>query len=62
MAEFRSEHTPDEDEIDDSILHPSPEETGLWSIDDAGFLKELDRRWADESPTIPWSEIRKEPF
>jgi hypothetical protein len=62
MTEFHSEGMPDEDDIDDSIPHPSPDEVGLWSIHDPGFLEELDRRSADDSPGIPWSELRRESF
>jgi putative addiction module component (TIGR02574 family) len=28
------------------------------SADDSDFLAELDRRFNDSSPTIPWAEIR----
>jgi hypothetical protein len=31
---------------------------GIMSIDDPEFIAELDRRFNDGSPTIPWSEIR----
>jgi hypothetical protein len=31
---------------------------GIMSEDDPGFLAELERRFNDDSPTIPWSEIR----
>ena len=30
----------------------------IMSIDDPEFIAELDRRFNDGSPTIPWSEIR----
>lgn len=33
----------------------SPE---IMSADDPDFLAELERRFNDDSPTIPWSEIR----
>jgi hypothetical protein len=62
MTEFDPEHIWDEEEIDDTIPHPSPDELGLLSIDDPGFIAELDRRAADNSPGIPWSEIRREPL
>jgi putative addiction module component (TIGR02574 family) len=31
---------------------------GIVSTDDPNFVAELDRRFNDGSPTIPWSEIR----
>jgi hypothetical protein len=31
---------------------------GILSEDDPDFIAELDRRFNDGSPTIPWSEIR----
>jgi hypothetical protein len=31
---------------------------GIMSTDDPEFLAELERRFTDGSPTIPWSEIR----
>jgi hypothetical protein len=31
---------------------------GITSADDPEFIAELDRRFNDGSPTIPWSEIR----
>jgi putative addiction module component (TIGR02574 family) len=30
----------------------------IMSIDEPEFIAELDRRFNDGSPTIPWSEIR----
>jgi hypothetical protein len=30
----------------------------ILSIDDPDFIDEMDRRFNDGSPTIPWSEIR----
>ena len=60
MDELHSEDMPEEDDIDDTIPHPSPDEIGLWSIHDPGFLEELERRFADGSPGVPWSEIRRE--
>ena len=59
MTEIRYE-MPDEDDIDDTIPHPSPDELGLLSLDDPDLIQELDRRWADDSSTIPWSELRRE--
>jgi putative addiction module component (TIGR02574 family) len=31
---------------------------GIMSTDDPEFAAELERRFNDSSPTIPWSEIR----
>jgi hypothetical protein len=31
---------------------------GIMSTDDPAFIAELNRRFNDGSPTIPWSEIR----
>jgi|tagenome__1003787_1003787.scaffolds.fasta_scaffold20351660_2 hypothetical protein len=31
---------------------------GIMSEDDPGFIEELERRFNDASPTVPWSEIR----
>jgi putative addiction module component (TIGR02574 family) len=31
----------------------------IMSIDDPEFIAELDRRFNDGSPTIPWSEVRE---
>ena len=31
---------------------------GIMSSDDPEFIAELDRRFNDGSPTIPWSDIR----
>ena len=31
---------------------------GITSNDDPDFIEELDRRFNDGTPTIPWSEIR----
>lgn len=31
---------------------------GIMSIDDPNLIEELDRRFNDGSPTVPWSEIR----
>jgi len=31
-----------------------------WSIDDPGFLDELERRSADGSPGIPWEQVKAE--
>ena len=30
----------------------------VMSVEDPDFLMELDRRFNDGSPTVPWSEIR----
>lgn len=61
MAKFEPNWIPDDD-VDWSIPHPSPDEIGLWSVDDPGFIEELDRRAADDEPGIPWTMIRDELF
>lgn len=33
---------------------------GIMSIDDPDLMAELDRRAADDSGSIPWSELQKE--
>ena len=38
------------------LLDASPPD--VMSTDDPEFIAELDRRFNDDSPTIPWSEIR----
>jgi hypothetical protein len=64
MAEFSLDGMNDDEneEIGDTIPHRSPNEIGFWCIDDPGFIEELDRRFADDSESIPWSEIRKAPI
>jgi hypothetical protein len=49
-----------DDDIDNSIDHPSPDDLGLLCFDDPNLLEELDRRMIDGSPGIPWPEIRDE--
>ena len=53
MTEFDPESIPEDEEVDDTIPHPSPAEIGLLSIHDPDFIEELDRRAADGSPGIP---------
>jgi hypothetical protein len=62
MAESESkvEFNDEFDDVDDSIEHPSPDELGLLCFDDPDFLEQLERRFQDNSPTIPWSELRSE--
>jgi hypothetical protein len=50
----------DDDDLDDTIDHPSPDELNLFCIDDPKLIEELDRRMADESPGVPWTKIREE--
>jgi hypothetical protein len=33
---------------------------GIMSIDDPGLIAELDRRSADDSGAIPWSDLKNE--
>ena len=43
-------------ELATRLLDTVPDE--LLSVEDPDFIVELDRRFNDGSPTIPWSEIR----
>jgi hypothetical protein len=61
MGGFDPDAISQDQDIDESIPHPSPDEIGIMSIYDPNFLEELDRRAADGSPTIPWSELEDEP-
>jgi len=58
MNDFDPNSTPEDDEIDASISHPSPDELGVLSIHDPDFIEQLNRRAADDSGKIPWSVLR----
>ena len=49
---------PDKERLDlaSRLLDTVPPD--ILSIDDPDFIAELDRRFNDGAPTIPWSEIR----
>jgi len=49
---------PDNERLDLAarLLDTVPPDT--LSVDDPDFIAEMDRRFNDGSPTIPWSEIR----
>jgi hypothetical protein len=51
-------HLPDSErlELATRLLDTVPPD--LMSVDDPEFIAELNRRFEDGSPTIPWSEIR----
>lgn len=40
------------------LLETLPEDLPGWSLDDPGFLNELDRRAQDGTASIPWPEVR----
>jgi hypothetical protein len=42
------------------LLDTLPPEPDLLSLDDPNLIEELDRRVADDSGAIPWSELKKE--
>ena len=42
------------------LLDTLPPEPDLLSLDDPNLIEELDRRAADDSGAIPWSELKKE--
>ncbi len=42
------------------ILETMPAEDSCLSLDDATLAEELDRRFADRTDSIPWSELKAE--
>jgi hypothetical protein len=42
------------------LLDTVPAELNLLSLDDPNLAEELDRRAADDSGSIPWSELKNE--
>jgi hypothetical protein len=42
------------------LLDTVPPELNLLSLDDPNLIEELDRRAADDSGAIPWSELKNE--
>ncbi len=62
MEELHFEEVPDDVDIDETIQHPAPDELNLLCLDDPDLIQKLDERWADGSPTMPWSELRREKF
>jgi len=42
------------------LLDSVPPELGLLSLDDPNLIEELDRRAADDSGAMPWSELKNE--
>jgi hypothetical protein len=40
------------------LLETIPPESESPAIDSPEFIKEMERRFHDGSPTVPWSEIR----
>jgi hypothetical protein len=49
---------PESDRLDLAIQLLDTVPPGALSADDPNLIAELDRRFNDGSPTIPWSEIR----
>jgi putative addiction module component (TIGR02574 family) len=47
-------------ELVSRLMDTLPDSPNLLHIDDPNFLEELDRRAADGSGSIPWSELKKE--
>jgi hypothetical protein len=62
MTDFDPEGIPEDEGIDNSVPHPTPDELNLLCLDDPDLVQKLDQRWADDGPTIPWSELRRESF
>jgi putative addiction module component (TIGR02574 family) len=42
------------------LLETMPPEDSCLSLDDASLAEELDRRFADPTDSIPWSELKTE--
>lgn len=42
------------------LLETMPAEDACPSFDDPALAEELDRRFADQAGTVPWSELRGE--
>jgi hypothetical protein len=42
------------------LLETLPDELPGWSMEDAGFLEEMERRANDGSPVVPLSELWKQ--
>jgi putative addiction module component (TIGR02574 family) len=47
-------------ELVSRLMDTLPPEPDLLSLDDPSLFDELDRRAADDSGAIPWSELKKE--
>jgi hypothetical protein len=45
-------------ELVSRLMDTLPDAPNLLCVDDPNFIEELDRRAADNSGSIPWSEIR----
>ena len=42
------------------LMDTLPPEPSLLSLDDPNLIEELDRRAADDSEAIPWTELKNE--
>jgi hypothetical protein len=47
-------------ELVSRLMDTLPDAPNLLCVDDPNFIEELDRRAADDSGSIPWSELKKE--
>lgn len=47
-------------ELVSRLMDTLPVELDLLSLDDPNLIEELDRRTADDSGAIPWSELKNE--
>ena len=47
-------------ELVSRLMDTLPAEPDLLSLDDPNLIEELDRRAADDSGAIPWSELKNE--
>ena len=46
-------------ELVSRLMDTLPDAPNLLCVDDANFIEELDRRAADDSGSISWSELKK---
>lgn len=47
-------------ELVSRLMDTLPGPPNLLSLDDPNLIEELDRRAADDSGTVPWSELKNE--
>ncbi len=50
----------DRAEIVSQLMDTLTQQTENIAMDDPNFIEEMDRRFADPSGTVPWSELRAE--
>lgn len=46
--------------IAEELMSTLPDVADVGLIEDPEYIAELDRRWNDGSPRIPWSKVREE--